>query len=379
MSAPARTAPRAGGADAADAGLLAQALRHPETLGALALPRWEWLLRQARSAGLHGRLAQRLHGLALLETVPEAPRAHLHAALLLARAQHEEIRREAQHLRRALAPLGLPLVLLKGAAYVLAGLPAAEGRLFSDTDILVPRERLAEVELQLQRHGWSFDPDLSAYDQHYYRAWTHELPPMTHRHRFTVVDVHHGLLPQTARHRPDAARLLAAAVPTALEGVQVLAPADMVLHAMTHLLRNEEFSHGLRDLWDIDALLRHFGAGVPDFWPALAGRARELGLLRELHHGLRAAQRLLGTAVPAPVLRAASAAAPGPALQALMDALWARALRCPHPALRLPLTAPALALLYLRAHALRMPPGLLLRHAWVKTRLLWQDAPAPRP
>ncbi|WP_298235086.1 nucleotidyltransferase family protein, partial [uncultured Azohydromonas sp.] len=328
---------------------------------------------------LHGRLALRLQALGLLEAVPEAPRAHLHAALLLARAQHEEIRREAQHLRRALAPLGLPLVLLKGAAYVLAGLPAAEGRLFSDTDILVPRERLAEVESQLQRHGWNFDPDLSAYDQHYYRAWTHELPPMTHRDRYTVVDVHHGLLPQTARHRPDPARLLAAAVPTALEGVRVLAPADMVLHAMTHLLRNEEFSHGLRDLWDIDALLRHFSAGTPAFWPALAERARELGLLRELHYGLRAAQRLLGTSVPASALRAAAVAAPGPALQALMDALWARALRCPHPGLRLPLTAPALALLYLRAHALRMPPGLLLRHAWVKTRLLWQDTPAPRP
>ena len=62
-----------------------------------------------------------------------------------------------------------------------------------------------------------------------------------------------------------------------------------------------------------------------------------------------------------------------------MDALWARALRSPHPELRLPFTAPALALLYLRAHALRMPPGLLLRHAWVKTRLLWQAKPAHIP
>ncbi|NML15624.1 nucleotidyltransferase domain-containing protein [Azohydromonas caseinilytica] len=358
-----------------DAGLLPWALAQPGALPALPLPRWELLLRQARSAGLHGRLAQRLQARGLLEAVPEAPRAHLEAALLLARAQHEEIRREARHLRRALAPLSLPLVLLKGAAYVLAELPAAQGRLFSDTDVLVPLARLAEVEFQLQAHGWRLDPDISAYDQHYYRAWMHELPPMTHQRRFTTVDVHHALLPRTARRHPDTAKLLAAARPTALAGVRVLAPADMVLHAMTHLLRNEEFSHGLRDLSDIDSLLRHFGA-EGDFWPALLARARELDLARELHYGLRAARRLLDTPVPEATLRGAAQAAPGPALQPLMDALWARALRCPHPDTRLPLTGAALFLLYLRAHALRMPPGMLLRHAWTKTRLLWRERPA---
>jgi hypothetical protein len=370
------TATRAGGGSLQDdATLLLRALARPDALPRLPLARWELLLRQARSAGLLARLAARLQALELLERVPEAPRAHLRGALLLAQAQHEEIRREVAHLRRAFAAPQLPLLLLKGAAYVAAQLPAAQGRLFSDTDVLVPRARLDEVERQLHVHGWRMDPGISAYDQHYYRAWMHELPPMTHRRRHTVVDVHHALLPLTARQHPDTALLLAAAVPTAQPGVQVLAPADMVLHAMTHLLRNEEFSHGLRDLTDIDALLRHFGSAA-DFWPALAARARQLDLARELHYGLRAAQRLLDTPVPAAVLREAAAAAPGPALQPLMDALWTRALRCPHASARLPFTGAALFLLYLRAHWLRMPPGLLLRHAWTKTCLLWQSPKA---
>lgn len=373
---PAGTTP---GVDAvADAALLVHALAHPETLRRLPLPRWELLLRQARSAGLLARLAARLLETGSLQAVPAAPRAHLDAALLLAHAQHEEIRREAAHLRRALAPLGLQPVLLKGAAYVAAGLPAAQGRLFSDTDILVPHARIGDVERQLTLHGWRMDPGLSAYDQHYYRQWMHELPPMTHQRRFTVVDVHHALLPRTARQHPDTALLLAAACPSALEGVRVLAPTDMVLHAMTHLLRNEEFSHGLRDLSDLDALLRRFGADAA-FWPALAARAREQALARELHYGLRAAHGLLGTPVPAGALQAAAQAAPGVALQALMDALWSRALRCPHPRTRLPFTGVALALLYLRAHWLRMPPGLLLRHAWVKTRLLWNKTDTQAP
>ncbi|WP_198320721.1 nucleotidyltransferase domain-containing protein [Azohydromonas aeria] len=360
---------------AAAAQLLPWALAHPEALPALPVSGWELLLRQARSAGLHARLAARLQALSLLEAVPAAPRAHLHGALRLAQAQHEEVLREARALRRALAPLGLPLVLLKGAAYVAADLPAAQGRLFSDIDILVPRARLDEAERQLQQHGWRFDPGLSAYDQCYYRAWTHELPPLTHRSRGTVVDVHHALLQPTARERPDSALLLAAARPAALEGVQVLAPVDMVLHAVTHLFRNEEFSHGLRDLSDIDALLRRFGS-EPDFWNGLLERARELQLARLLHHGLRAARRLLDTPVPEDTLSAAAAAAPGAVTQALMDALWTRALRAPLRDTRLPLTGAALCLLYLRAHALRMPPGLLLRHAWIKTRLRWRPAPA---
>ena len=39
--------------------------------------------------------------------------------------------------RRALAPLGIPLILLKGAAFVASGLDAGRGRMIGDLDILV--------------------------------------------------------------------------------------------------------------------------------------------------------------------------------------------------------------------------------------------------
>ena len=41
--------------------------------------------------------------------------------------------------RRALAPLGIVPILLKGAAYAAARLPNAAGRQIGDLDILVPR------------------------------------------------------------------------------------------------------------------------------------------------------------------------------------------------------------------------------------------------
>ena len=50
------------------------------------------------------------------------------------------------------------------------------------------------------------------YDDAYYRRWMHELPPLIHRTRDRMIDVHHTILPLTARPRPDAAALIAASV-----------------------------------------------------------------------------------------------------------------------------------------------------------------------
>ena len=57
--------------------------------------------------------------------------------------------------------------------------------------------------------------------------------------------------------------------------LRVLAPVDMVLHSATHLFCNEDVGNGLRDLVDLDSLLRDF-ALEPRFWPGLTARAAEL-------------------------------------------------------------------------------------------------------
>ena len=343
------------------------ALRHTAEATSWSMADWELVIRQSRQADLLARIGHQLEALGLWESVPGPPRVHLEAARRLGRAQQDEVWREIGHLRDALEPLGLPVLLLKGAAYLAAGLPPAAGRLFSDTDIMVPEARLPEVESALVMNGWMGN-HLSDYDQRYYREWMHELPPMEHLRRRTVVDVHHAILPRTARLKPDAAKLLAAARPVAgLKGVCVLAPADMVLHSMTHLFYNDDLSHGLRDLSDLDLLLRHFGAS-PDFWSGLVERGRELDLSRSLHYGLRFVQRILGTPVPRLEKADAEHGAPAWPLSALMDRLWERGLSSQHVTAAPPLAGTALFLLYLRAHWLRMPPWQLARHLAIKAR-----------
>ncbi|HEV8096572.1 MAG TPA: nucleotidyltransferase family protein, partial [Burkholderiales bacterium] len=251
------------------------ALRDPAALPGLSLPQWETLICQGRRTNLLPRMALALDELGLLPQAPAAPRAHLEAARTLAQAQADAVRREVAYIDRALAAVGVPIVLLKGAAYLIAGLAAARGRVFSDIDILVPQGALPNVEATLLLHGWHTSKT-TAYDQRYYRRWMHELPPLRHISRQTVLDVHHAILPITARLKPDSAKLFAASRSIAGEPrLRVLAPIDMVLHSATHLFCNEDVGNSLRDLVDLDSLLREF-AGEESFWPRLTVRAAEL-------------------------------------------------------------------------------------------------------
>ena len=115
------------------------------------------------------------------------------------------------------------------------------------------RERISDGSKQiLQENGWEF-PEINAYDNRYYREWMHELPPMVHRERRSVVDVHHGILPRTSRLKPSPDRLLQQAE-TLGDGVRVLAPAHIVLHAAAHLFHDGEIAGAIRDLVDLDQL-----------------------------------------------------------------------------------------------------------------------------
>ncbi len=346
--------------------LLLRVMRDPEAIRQLASSDWDQLVRQARHADLIARLGEQFRGLGLWEEIPTEVRPHLLSAVLVSEAQHREIHYEVLKVSEAIQPLGCPIVLLKGSAYVVANLPAAMGRTMSDVDIMVPRASLADVEKSLFLSGWSGHHH-HPYDQRYYREWMHELPPLQHVRRGTMLDVHHAILPLTARLRPDSRLLLEKALPVdGYPGVYMLCPADMVLHSMSHLLNNEEMTHGLRDLSDLDLLLRHHGQ-QPGFWDELLERSRQLGLQRMLYYGLEHTHRILGTPIPQALSKQAAAiGAPPRGVAALMNAVWSRALCCLHSTAKRPGTDLAQFVVFIRAHWLRMPMPLLLFHLGMK-------------
>jgi hypothetical protein len=352
--------------------LLVQVLRQPARLAQLTLADWDTLLRQALAANLTATLYCMADEQGMLDTLPAQPRRHLLWAGTLLRRHGDGVRWEVARIGAALAAIDAPLILLKGAAYTLAGLPAAQGRLFSDIDILLPRACIPEAEAALMMKGW-VSQHQDAYDQRYYRVWMHEIPPMQHVQRGSAIDVHHAILPLTARARPDPDKLRAAALALpAQPKLKVLAPPDMVLHSATHLFCDGEFDKGLRDLLDLHRLLGQFGA-EPGFWEALPGRAVEMDLARPLFYALRYAALVLGTPVPAGVTAALAPAGPGAVLLALMDGLFLRALMPMHASCAGPLTGLAHGLLYIRGNWLRMPPLMLARH------LLHKALVSPKP
>ena len=337
---------------------LVTCLARPHRLADVDLETWDRLIPEARIAGLLPRLALLLQEHDLIGRVPPQARTHLTADLTVAEKHARDIRWEVGQIRNALQDVVARFILLKGAAYVLADLPPARGRLFGDTDILVPKESIGAVEAALARHGWAFG-EIDPYDERYYRRYTHQIPPMTHNVRRTTIDVHHTIVQVTARVRLDPQALWTAARDVA-DGVAVLAPADMVLHSAVHLFNDGEFNRGLRDLNDITVLLHHFSTDS-SFAAQLVERAVALDLVRPLYYALRYSHRLLRGPLSEEPLKGL-AGAPSPALLRLMDALFLRVLRSPHREFRPRGAGLAGFLLYARAHHLRMPMHQLVPH-----------------
>lgn len=349
--------------------ILINAIKFPQHLPEAPLRDWDTLLRLAKRANLIGRLAEGVHRHDVMHALPTQVKTHLKSARVLTAHQRQAMAWEVGHIGQALKPIGAPLVLLKGAAYAMAGLDAARGRLFGDVDVLLPKASLNQAEAALMMHGWA-SGHADSYDERYYRRWMHELPPMAHRQRGTVIDVHHNILPLTARHVPAADMLLGTSVPVPGTNFAVLSPCDMVIHSATHLFHEGELQNGLRDLFDLDALLNELSGRQPDFWPALTERARMLGLAWPLHLALRYTQAMLGTQVPEHACASvAQAAGLNGVSQRLLDAMYLRALKPDHTLCSDLPTGLARAGLYLRGHYLRMPVRLLALHLGRKSVL----------
>jgi hypothetical protein len=346
--------------------LLPEILLEPQRILELDASQFNQLIPQARSAGLLASLGLELQRAGVLEQVPAPVQRHLASAIVAHDKQRRDLAYDAGKIQQALNSIGEKLVLLKGAAYLLAALPVGRGRLISDIDIISPKSRINQVEKTLNQFGWE-SSYMDTYNERYYRKWMHEVPPLWNRRRGTTLDLHHTILPPTAAADVDAS-LLFEDLLEVKPGIFTLSWKDMVIHSATHLFHEGEFHHGLRDLWDLDHMLRDFPDRDPLFWDGLVSRARELDLLGSLFHGLTYAQQVFSTPIPPDVMRQASNWSRA-LRKPVMDFLFLRAFRPDQPECRLPFTGLALYLLFIRSHYLRMPLYLLLPHlvrkAWM--------------
>jgi hypothetical protein len=244
------------------------------------------VIQAARQTDLLGQLA------ATFKEATRAPHWRIKRAfdleLLTSQRRTEAALWELKIIRR-LVPSSIPVVVLKGCAYAAAGDANAKGRLFSDIDLLIPAEHLGAVESALISGGWK-PSAVSAYDQHYYRAWMHELPPMEHVRRHTVVDLHHAIMPTISRYAFDPTPLFNGAVEITT-GIYVLNPADRIIHSCLHAFLEGVPSKALRDLYDISRLIgQHFSE--PKLFEQLLTRADQLGVRSLINDACHASSSL---------------------------------------------------------------------------------------
>lgn len=343
---------------------LVRFLRDPQQSATILSPgEWQMLIRQARRSNLLSRIAHLIEKYDLLSLVPEHLQPHLHSAQLVSSSNLRSVKWEVLQIYTALSEANIPFALLKGAAYVMSGRDAFQGRLFGDIDILVRNEQLKEAEKALIKHGW-FCTKIDPYDQKYYRIWMHELPPLKHLKRQTDLDVHHTILPPTAAAKPDINRIWEQVIELKdYPGMYVLSLQDMILHSATHLFHEGDFEQGLRDIADLDALLREYSLESDGVWSGILARAETLNLSRSLYYGLRYAKMLLKTPLPGALMeKIAAQTEPFYLSRYMMDKMLLKAMMPNCIGQRTHLQGLARFILFLRSHYLRMPMRLLIPH-----------------
>ncbi|MEP3465192.1 MAG: nucleotidyltransferase family protein [Parasphingorhabdus sp.] len=333
-----------------DAMTLVRTLCEPQSTLNLDGTGWSELISIARAESLVGTLARQLNGI----DIPADAQSVLDDEI----DAHDLVRQralwEAECARRALSGYDGKVLLMKGTAYVASGLSAGIGRNIGDLDIMVSRKDLKSVEDMLLTAGWEWvKPD--PYDDQYYREHMHELPPLIHRERDTMIDVHHTTLPLTANPTPDAQAMLDDAV--MLEnGLFIMSPVDMLCHCAAHLMADGDLAGGLRNLWDMHCLLTEFSSDDPGIWEKLGKRAEHHQLGQAVTRSVWHAHDLYGTDIP-PFWQRGESGKGAIRHRLLARDGYGRETR--------KLTRQAF---YIRSHWLRMPPLMLTKHLWTKWR-----------
>ncbi|MGR5145018.1 nucleotidyltransferase family protein [Photobacterium alginatilyticum] len=271
------------------------------------------------------------------------------------------LEQEHRHVSALFSQSGVRWVYLKGAAYQLSGFEYMRGRIMSDIDILVPQVQIETAEQALVAHGW-MHKTMTDYDDKFYRNYSQEIPPLKHFDRQTELDVHFNILPSILRHGPDPVILHSHTQALSDDsGARVLSPEAMVLHSAIHLFYESEFHKGVRDLFDIFQLIRHFSQ-QPGFWDKLVRLQQSIGNGESMYYALRYCRQYYRLDVPAEVLAFYEQFKPGPLVFRLIDPAFKKVFSSIFPIHHERGDQWYVFVLYLRGHLKRLPLSKLVPH-----------------
>lgn len=330
---------------------------------------WQNAILVLREAKLLAALYHSAIRQSCFEQYPDFAKRHLYSASVYAKRQSDQIRFEAMELRNLLGEIGVTVVFLKGAAYCLKGTLNSQGRICSDLDVLVKQSELEKAEQHLKSNRWVSE-QLSDYDEKYYREWAHEVPPLFHVNRATVVDMHHNIYLPVSGRAPNIADFLSGKEKSE-SGCFVLDPASMLLHCIIHMMLNEDSSSWMRDLYDIYLLADELMDEKQ--WRNLLLLADKTQFKAELIYCLLALRHYCHYDFPSFVSDFIQAQNLLKKQRFFVRHIIISAIAPEHPLVSSTKTRLAKQLVYLRGHWLKMPLPVLLKHFLIKSFLGLRD------
>lgn len=339
---------------------LTKLLIEPKFSTSLTLQQWELVLLVYRDANMLGKLSHTLSSNKVLNQLPNYARHHLANAAAIATKQQQQMTYEAQELLKVTTRFSGYSIFLKGAAYSLCNNQAGAGRIYSDVDLAVEKPALDKIEPSLATMGW-LAKETDEYDQNYYRKWAHEIPPMQHANRGTVLDLHHNLVPPMSG-RANKIQVIINSKVALNDKLFVLSPAAMTLHSAIHLFFNEEFEKGFRDLHDLHCLFSQYNSD--DYWHKLIQLAQDSDFTIELFLATRYSYRVFNTHIPAWLSQQLKAQLTRWQRVKLTywDYIFDRVLYPHHKHSQVSQQKLAIILALVRGHLLKMPLPLLCKH-----------------
>ncbi|GAA0857943.1 nucleotidyltransferase family protein [Aliiglaciecola litoralis] len=333
------------------------------------LKQWQEMLFVLREAKLVASLYNSAMRHNCYQAYPDFIQQHLNSACVYAQRQALQIRFEAVELCKLLEEIDVTAIFLKGAGYTLRDSINSRGRICSDLDLLVNKQDIARAEAHLKLKRWK-SQHLTDYDEQYYRQWAHEIPPLIHINRSTVVDMHHNLYPPISGRAVDIACFISSREKTQ-SGCFVLDPASTVMHSIIHMFANEDSSSWTRDLLDITLLVDEFQDS--GFWQQLIHLAKQTKFEFEFISCLHALAHYSAIEFPIEVANYMKQRNLTGSDRWLVENVIIPAIAPEHDHVVTKRIAFAKMMVYLRGHWIKMPAAILCKHFAVKTFLSLRD------
>lgn len=307
---------------------------------------WPALTRAAAAHRVAPLLFSRLSAARALELAPGPERVFLEREARGTGAMNALLLNEHARVVRAAAEMDAPLLALKGAHLVSAGVYRADERPMTDLDYAIRASHAARACDALSKLGYELDA--AGPGDEFTRKYAREfLLKRTVAQTPVAVELHDALIPSLALRAafPLSADRLHDHAHEDASGFPVPCPEHALLFCILHFAVTHRFS---RLIWlvDIDRMCRGFAID----WDAFERETRLARAESAVHAALRAARALLGTDAP-DVRFAVRGALPGRVIDR-RAALWLAG------------AAPAAEISALPFALCRRPARALLRHVF---------------